>query len=82
MGSKVVVTYKRKRLFSRSGHSHIHLHSNKPSEISKSKTSADFNKHERPVEEYMLQNKDSELGVRCRFDSFYFSEYQLKLKEI
>lgn len=65
MGSKVVVTYKRKRLFSRSGHSHIDLHSAKPSGILKSKDSTNFNKHE-PVAEHLLQNKDREIGVRCR----------------
>ncbi|KAL8460161.1 hypothetical protein ACS0TY_031898 [Phlomoides rotata] len=63
---KIVLTYKRKRLFSRSDHSHVNLHSNKQSDISKSKTSADFDKYERPVEEYMLQNKDSELGI-CQY---------------
>ncbi|PIN08602.1 hypothetical protein CDL12_18821 [Handroanthus impetiginosus] len=63
MGSKVVVTYKRKRLFSRSDHSHIDLHSDTPSEISKSKTSANFDKHKKSIAECGLQNKDREFGI-------------------
>lgn len=70
MGSKVVVTYKRKRLFSRSDHSHVNLHSDTLSEILKSKTSDNFHKHEGPIAEYILQNKDREFGVRCHVNSF------------
>ncbi|KAL6532834.1 hypothetical protein OROGR_013794 [Orobanche gracilis] len=61
MGSKVVVTYKRKRLFSRNDRSPINLHSNKPSEISDRRTSDNFDNHVDSVAQDALQNKDTEL---------------------
>lgn len=57
MGSKVVVTYKRKRLFSRSDHSHVNLHSDTSSE--RSKISDTFPKQEGP-----LQTNNTGFGIR------------------
>lgn len=59
MGSKVVVTYKRKRLFSRSDHSHINLHSDTPCEGAKSKDSNNFSRQEGSITECTLQNNDT-----------------------
>lgn len=64
MGSKIVVTYKRKRLFSRSDHSVVNLHSDTISESAKSKTSDSFPKQEWPIAECTLQNNDIGFGVR------------------
>lgn len=59
MGRNVVVTYKRKRLFSRSDHSHINLLSDTPSESAKSKISNNFSKHEGSITERTLLNNDT-----------------------
>lgn len=64
MGSKVVVTYKRKRLFSRSDHSLVKLHSDTSSESAQSKTTDSFHKKEGPIAECTLQNNDIGFGVR------------------
>ncbi|KAL0428336.1 UNVERIFIED_CONTAM: protein CHROMATIN REMODELING 4 [Sesamum latifolium] len=63
MGSKVFVTYKRKRLFSRSDHPHIDLLSDTPSDIKESKISANFDKHDESIGECILQKKDREFGI-------------------
>ncbi|GFQ05696.1 protein chromatin remodeling 4 [Phtheirospermum japonicum] len=63
MGSKVVVTYKRKRLFSRSDHSTLNLNYDKRFDVSDSKTSAKFDSHGESIVEHTLQNKDKKLGV-------------------
>ncbi|KAG8367731.1 hypothetical protein BUALT_Bualt16G0103400 [Buddleja alternifolia] len=64
MDSRVVVTYKRKRLFSRRDHSHINLHSDTPLGISESKTAANVDKNDEPIAESRLQNKDKEFEKR------------------
>ncbi|KAL6540794.1 hypothetical protein OROMI_024677 [Orobanche minor] len=61
MGSKVVVTYKRKRLFSRNDRSPINLHPDKPPEISDPRISADFDNHVDSIAQDALRNKDTEL---------------------
>ncbi|KAL0316645.1 UNVERIFIED_CONTAM: hypothetical protein Sradi_5542700 [Sesamum radiatum] len=63
MGSKVFVTYKRKRLFSRSDHPHIDLLSDTPSDIKESKISANFDKHDESIAECILQKEDREFGI-------------------
>ncbi|KAK4431975.1 protein CHROMATIN REMODELING 4 [Sesamum alatum] len=63
MGSKVFLTYKRKRLFSRSDHSHIDLLSDTPLDIKESKISANFDKHDESIDECILQKKDREFGI-------------------
>ncbi|XP_011079270.1 uncharacterized protein LOC105162828 isoform X2 [Sesamum indicum] len=63
MGSKVFVTYKRKRLFSRSDHPHIHLLSDTPLDIKESKISANFDKHDESIAECILQKKDGDFGI-------------------
>ncbi|KAL0346050.1 UNVERIFIED_CONTAM: protein CHROMATIN REMODELING 4 [Sesamum radiatum] len=63
MGSKVFVTYKRKRLFSRSDHPHIDLLSETPSDIKESKISANFDKHDESIAERILQKEDREFGL-------------------
>ncbi|KAH6828620.1 hypothetical protein C2S53_006618 [Perilla frutescens var. hirtella] len=63
MGSKVVVTYKRKRLFSRSDHSLVNLHSDTSSDSAKSKTSDTFPKQEGPIAECTLQNNNTGFGI-------------------
>ncbi|KAL0334402.1 UNVERIFIED_CONTAM: hypothetical protein Sangu_1596400 [Sesamum angustifolium] len=63
MGSKVFVTYKRKRLFSRSDHPHIDLLSDTPSDIKESKISANFDKHDESIAECILQKEGREFGI-------------------
>ncbi|KAK4392596.1 protein CHROMATIN REMODELING 4 [Sesamum angolense] len=63
MGSKVFVTYKRKRLFSRSDHPHIDLLSDTASDIKESKISANFDKHDESIGECILQKEDREFGI-------------------
>ncbi|GER32623.1 BAH domain [Striga asiatica] len=60
MSSKVVVTYKRKRLFSRSNYSQTNLQPDRPPEIAELKTSVSFDNYKVSTAEHTLpDNKES-----------------------
>ncbi|KAL3623900.1 hypothetical protein CASFOL_032716 [Castilleja foliolosa] len=65
MGSKVVVTYKRKRLFSRSDHYPLNLNSDKSFDASESKTSAKFDIHDESIAENKFPDKGTKF-VTCQ----------------
>ncbi|KAL7093109.1 hypothetical protein ACP275_11G022800 [Erythranthe tilingii] len=68
MDSKLVVTYKRKRLFSRRDNDCTDLNPDAPSETSESKTLKKVNnREESTTAEYVLRNKDTEFGIRQEY---------------
>ncbi|CAA0833193.1 Protein CHROMATIN REMODELING 4 [Striga hermonthica] len=79
MGSKIVVTYKRKRLFSRSNYSQTNLQPDRPPEIAEVKTSVSLDNYKVSTAEHTLPNnkefwachghskdKDGENVLQCK----------------
>ncbi|KAL7134357.1 hypothetical protein ABFS83_11G021700 [Erythranthe nasuta] len=68
MDSKLVVTYKRKRLFSRRDNDCTDLNPDAPSETSESKTLKKVNnREESTTAEYVLRDKDTEFGIHQEY---------------